>query len=84
MEAAMDIVRRLTAVLAIVGAVMPTVCFSETVYLKEMPKEGEIPFRKIVYVDDGKCPKGEVKEVTGGSRERAIPRQVRCVKRPDK
>lgn len=35
----MDIVRRLTAVLAIVGAVMPTVCFSETVYLKEMPKE---------------------------------------------
>ena len=79
----MDIARRLTATFAIVGAVIPAVCFSETVYLKEMPKEGEIPLRKIVYVDDGTCPKGEVKEVTGGSREKAIPRQVRCVKRPD-
>ena len=75
---------RTSSVLMLIGLVMPAVCFSETVYLKEMPKEGEIPLRKIVYVDDGKCPKGEVKEVTGGSREKAIPRQVRCVKRPDR
>ena len=80
----MDIARRLTAIFAIVGAVMPAVCFSAIVYLKEMPKEGDVPFGKIVYVDDRKCPKGEVKEVTGGNREKATPRQVRCVKRPDR
>ena len=51
-------------------------------YLKEVPKEGEIAHGKVVYVDDGKCPKGEIKEITGGSREKAIPRKVRCVKRP--
>ena len=52
--------------------------------LKEVPKDGEIPYRKIVLVDDGTCPKGEVKEITGGSRERSIPRKTRCVKRPAK
>ena len=78
----MHIARCLMAVFALVSAVMPAVCFSEINYLNEMPKEGDIPFGKIVYVDDGKCPKGEVKEVTGGSRQKAIPRQVRCVKRP--
>ena len=67
---------RTSSVLMLIGLVMPPVCSSETVYLKEMPKEGDIPFGKIVYVDDGKCPKGEVKEVTGGNREKAF--RVRC------
>jgi hypothetical protein len=49
--------------------------------LKEVPKEGDIPYGKVVLVDDGTCPKGEVKEVTGGSRAKAIPRKTRCVKR---
>ncbi len=52
--------------------------------LKEVPKEGEIPYRKVVLVDDGTCPTGEVKEITGGSSEKAIPRKIRCVKRPAK
>lgn len=51
-------------------------------YLKEEPPRGALPYRKIVYVDDGTCPKGEVKEITGGSQEKSIPRTVRCVKRP--
>jgi hypothetical protein len=50
--------------------------------LKEVPKDGEIPHGKIVYVDDKKCPKGEIKEITGGSKDKAIPRRIRCVKRP--
>lgn len=50
--------------------------------VKEMPKEGEIPYRKVVYVDDKTCPIGEVKEVTGGSKEKSIPRKIRCVKAP--
>ena len=51
-------------------------------YLKQEPPVGSVPHRKIVYVDDGTCPKGEVKEITGGSQAKSIPRQVRCVKRP--
>ena len=50
--------------------------------VKEAPKEGDIPYGKDVLVDDGTCPKGEVKEVTGGSSAKAIPRKTRCVKRP--
>jgi hypothetical protein len=52
-------------------------------YLKEEPPTGSVPYRKIVYVDDGTCPKGEVKEITGGSQAKSVPRKVRCVKRPD-
>ncbi len=66
------------------GVLAPAVCLSENVYLKKMPKGGDIPYGKIVYVDDGECPKGEVKEVTGGSQVKNVPRKVRCVKRPVK
>ena len=52
-------------------------------YLKEEPRRGSIPQGKVVYVDDGACPRGEVKRITGGNREKGIPREVRCVKRPD-
>jgi hypothetical protein len=51
-------------------------------YLKEEPPGGSVPYRKVVYVDDGTCPRGEVKEITGGSKGKSIPRTVRCVKRP--
>ncbi len=51
-------------------------------YLKEEPAKGNLPYRKVVYVDDGTCPKGEVKEITGGRHEKSIPRTVRCIKRP--
>ena len=52
-------------------------------YLKEEPPTGSVPYRKVVYVDDGTCPSGQVKEITGGSQTRSVPRKVRCVKRPD-
>ena len=51
-------------------------------YLTEVPKEGDLPYGKIVYVDDRTCPRGEIKEVTGGSQSKAIARKIRCVKRP--
>ena len=66
-----------------IGAFTSTVCLSAE-YLKEMPKDGDIPFGKVVYVDDGACPKGQVKEVTGGSRVNGVLRKVRCVKLADK
>ena len=72
--------RSTNAVLLATCAALTAVADSETIYFKEMPKPGEIAYRKIVYVDDGECPKGEVKEVTGGSMTKFQPRQVRCVK----
>ena len=54
---------------------------SKSVYLKAEPLPGTLPWRKVVYVDDGTCPKGEVKEITGGSESKSIPRTV-CVARP--
>lgn len=55
---------------------------AEIEILKEVPKSGTIRYREVVYVDDGTCPKGEIKEITGGNRDKSIPRKVRCVKRP--
>ena len=75
---------RYVTITFLLGALNPAVCLSEDGYLKKMPERGEIPYGKVVYVDDGECPKGEVKEVTGGSDVKAIPRKVRCVKRPVK
>jgi len=49
--------------------------------LKEVPKDGTIARGKVVYADDGKCPKGEIKEITGGSQQLSIPRKTRCIKR---
>jgi len=55
---------------------------AEIEILKEVPQSGTLRYREVVYVDDGTCPKGEVKEITGGNRDKSIPRKVRCVKRP--
>ncbi len=51
--------------------------------LKEMPAKGAVRNGEIVYVDDGHCPAGEVKKITGGQQSMGKPRQVECVKRPD-
>ncbi len=51
--------------------------------LKEEPPKNALPRGKVVYVDDGTCPAGEIKEITGGNEAKGIPRKVRCVKRPD-
>lgn len=76
----MRVARCVTVVCAM--ALIPALGWSKDTVLKEMPKGGDIPYGKVVYVDDGKCPKGEVKEVTGGSDTKGIARKVRCVKRP--
>ncbi len=49
----MRTVRSLTIAFLSVGLLVPGVCSSENVYLKKMPKEGDIPHGKVVYVDDG-------------------------------
>ncbi len=52
-------------------------------YLKEVPAPRELRHLQVVYVDDGTCPAGEVKEVTGGDASKGIKRKIRCVKRPE-
>ncbi len=51
--------------------------------LKEEPAKNTLPRGKVVYVDDGTCPAGEIKEITGGNEAKGIPRKVQCVKRPN-
>ena len=62
---------------------LPCAAWAAIEVLKEEPPKNSLPRGKVVYVDDGTCPAGEIKEITGGSQEKAIPRKVRCVKRPN-
>jgi hypothetical protein len=58
--------------------------------LQQEPGTGMLRPDETALVDDHSCPKGQVKEVTGGSNRRYIkdieipgtPRQRRCVPRP--
>lgn len=65
------------------------ICSSHTVFaaapvvLKEMPGNGVLRLGEVVYVDDGACPVGQVKKLTGGNQKAGIARQVECVKRPE-
>ncbi len=54
-----------------------------TEILKEVPAKGTVRRGDVVYVDDGKCPAGQVKKIIGGDQQTGMPRQVTCVKRPD-
>jgi len=52
-------------------------------FLKEEPAKGTLRRGDVVYVDDGKCPAGQVKMIIGGNQQAGAPRQVTCVKRPE-
>jgi hypothetical protein len=54
--------------------------------LKQEPPEGALPSGKTVLVDDGSCPAGQIKQVTGGSNVKngskvggGAPRLRKCV-----
>lgn len=61
---------------------LPFALMAQSGDLKQEPGKGELAHGKVVYVDDGSCPKGEIKMVTGGSQNKSVPRSVRCVPRP--
>lgn len=54
------------------------------VYLKTLPPAGSIPYGVVVYVNDGGCPLGNLKEVTGGNQQLNIPRNIVCVPFPQR
>lgn len=72
----------LVAAVLLAALWLPCQAQQKVEYLKEEPAKGSIPHGKVVYVDDHTCPRGQVKEVTGGSEQKGIPRRVRCVKKP--
>jgi hypothetical protein len=43
------------------------------------PPPGAVRSGAIVYVNDGTCPRGEIKELIGGDRSRGLGRSYRCV-----
>lgn len=73
-----------SALIATLGlaVLLPCAAWAAIEVLKEEPPKNSLPRGKVVYVDDGTCPAGEIKEITGGNQEKGIPRKVRCVKRP--
>jgi hypothetical protein len=49
--------------------------------LKHMPPRGSLQHGLIVLVDDGTCPKGQIKQVVAGNSAKHIRRQVHCIRR---
>lgn len=72
--------RGLAPVIALCAAA--TVCAAPAM-LKEEPAKGVLRVGEVVYVDDGSCPAGEVKKITGGNQKAGKTRLVECVKRPE-
>jgi len=82
-ESPMQMCRYVVATMLGVIVLSPCTSHAKVEYLEEEPPKGTLPYGHVVYVDDGTCPSGEVKEITGGSLQKGISRKVRCVKRPD-
>ena len=72
--------RGLAPVIALCAAA--TVCAAPAM-LKEEPAKGVLRVGEVVFVDDGSCPAGEVKKITGGNQKAGKTRLVECVKRPE-
>ncbi len=49
--------------------------------LRKEPPAGSVPMGTTVLIDDGSCPRGSIKEITGGNLDRNVPRTRRCVAR---
>jgi hypothetical protein len=48
------------------------------------PEVGAIPYQDVVYVDDGSCPKGQIKKLTGGSENWGLDHERDCIPNPTK
>jgi hypothetical protein len=47
--------------------------------LTSEPGAGQLSYGTKVLVDDGTCPEGQIKQVTGGDNSRGISRKRECV-----
>lgn len=68
------------------GLVLATLPADAQTILKREPAMGALKEGQVVLVDDGKCPKGQVRQVTGGNHRdvggtKQIRRSSQCVNR---
>ncbi len=63
--------------IAIFITALPSLALAQTV-LKKEPASRALRSGQVVLVDDGSCPKGQIKEVTAGAGE-SVRRSRRCV-----
>jgi len=72
---------------AILAALTSAVSVQAQQILRSDPSPGGLPAGAVVLVDDGSCPKGKIKELTGGSNimggqaARGSARTKRCIPR---
>ena len=74
----------LSGALLLVGLVSGCSVLAPTpiTYLSQDPPPGRLPLGETAYVDDGRCPPGQVKRLIGGDAKHNVPRKVECVARP--
>ena len=68
-------------VLAVLSTALPVAAASIPRASEMEPAAGTIATGISVLVDDGTCPSGQIKQVTGGDTKRGVPRVRRCVRR---
>jgi hypothetical protein len=66
------------------AALLVSIGVAQSQVLKNEPAAGNLPLGKKVLVDDGACPAGQIKQVTGGSNTQQIARSTTCVPRGKK
>lgn len=77
--------RGLATAIALAALLLASAATAQTV-MKQEPPLGALKQGQIVLVDDGKCPKGQIRQVVGGDHVEAggtkrIRRTSSCVKR---
>jgi hypothetical protein len=77
----MNRLRNLLGAAALFAALAQPPARAQVNVLKHEPAPGTVATAAVVYVDDGTCARGEIKEITGGNFRQNIPRKIRCVSR---
>jgi len=65
----------------ILGGLLFSIVGCQSTPLTAEPPAGTLPQGKKVLVDDGSCPAGQIKQITGGNGN-SVPRKRECVARP--
>ena len=60
----------------------PATSSSQPVIVQSEPPAGSLRQGQVILVDDGTCPAGQIKEVTGGRSNERVQRTRRCIPRP--
>jgi starvation-inducible outer membrane lipoprotein len=64
---------------ALALALLVAGCVAAPTVLTSEPPPGTIAYGSRALVNDGSCPAGQIKELTGGSLQDHIPRKRRCI-----